>query len=73
MPYHGRLVKAWLPCPSQFQTSPPIAAREKAGTPIGSMDLLIAAHTVSLGVTLATNNTREFSRVPGLTVIDWTA
>jgi tRNA(fMet)-specific endonuclease VapC len=49
------------------------AALEKAGTPIGSMDLLVAAHAVSLGVTLATNNTREFSRVHGLTVIDWTA
>lgn len=49
------------------------AALEKAGTPIGSMDMLIAAHAVSLGVTLATNNTREFSRVPGLTVVDWTA
>jgi tRNA(fMet)-specific endonuclease VapC len=49
------------------------AALEKAGTPIGSMDLLIAAHAVSLGLTLATNNTREFSRVHGLTVIDWTA
>jgi len=47
------------------------AALEKAGTPIGSMDLLIAAHAASLGVTLVTNNTREFSRVPGLTVVDW--
>lgn len=48
------------------------AALEKAGIPIGSMDLLIAAHAASLGVTLVTNNTREFSRVPGLTVVDWT-
>jgi len=48
------------------------AALEKAGTPIGSMDLLIAAHATSLGATLVTNNTREFSRVPGLTVVDWT-
>ena len=48
------------------------AALEKAGTPIGSMDLLIAAHAVSLGVTLVTNNAREFNRVPGLNVVDWT-
>jgi tRNA(fMet)-specific endonuclease VapC len=48
------------------------AALEKAGTPIGSMDLLIAAHAASLGVTLVTNNTREFSRVPGLALTDWT-
>ena len=44
---------------------------EKAGTPIGSMDMLIAAHAVSLGVTLVTNNTREFVRIPELTIIDW--
>jgi len=45
---------------------------EKAGAPIGSMDLLIAAHAVSLGMTLVTNNTKEFNRVPGLKVVDWT-
>lgn len=44
---------------------------EKAGTPIGSMDMLIAAHAVSLGATLITNNTREFMRIPELTIIDW--
>ncbi|WP_298431680.1 type II toxin-antitoxin system VapC family toxin [Geobacter sp.] len=48
------------------------AALEKAGTPIGSMDMLIAAHAVSLGIPLVTNNTREFSRVPALNLIDWT-
>ena len=48
------------------------AALEKAGTPIGPLDNLIAAHAVGLGVTLVTNNTREFSRVPGLEVEDWT-
>ncbi|BBA70903.1 type II toxin-antitoxin system tRNA(fMet)-specific endonuclease VapC [Geobacter sulfurreducens] len=48
------------------------AALEKAGTPIGSMDMLIAAHAVSLGIPLITNNTREFLRVPSLKVIDWT-
>ena len=48
------------------------AILEKAGTPIGSMDLLIAAHAVSLGIPLVTNNTREFIRVPSLNIIDWT-
>jgi len=48
------------------------ATLERLGTPIGSMDLLIAAHAVSLGVALVTNNTREFSRVPGLNLVDWT-
>jgi tRNA(fMet)-specific endonuclease VapC len=49
------------------------ATLEKAGTPIGGMDMLIAAHAVSLGIPLVTNNTREFVRVPQLTIIDWTA
>lgn len=48
------------------------AALEKSGTPIGSMDMMIAAHAVAMGVTLVTNNTREFSRVPNLCVVDWT-
>lgn len=47
------------------------AALEKKGHPIGSMDLLIAAHALSLGVRLVTNNEREFKRVPGLRVEDW--
>ena len=46
-------------------------ALEKAGTPIGPLDTLIAAHAVSMGVTLVTNNTREFMRVPGLEIEDW--
>ena len=48
------------------------AVFEKAGKPIGSMDMLIAAHAVSLGIPLVTNNTREFLRIPGLNVVDWT-
>lgn len=44
---------------------------EKLGTPIGALDTLIAAHALSLGVTLVTNNTREFKRVLGLNVVDW--
>src|SRR3972149_7960629 len=38
------------------------AMLEKKGTPIGSLDMMIRAHALALGVTLATNNTREFSR-----------
>jgi tRNA(fMet)-specific endonuclease VapC len=47
------------------------AALERKGTPIGPLDTMIGAHALSLGVTLATNNTREFSRIKGLTVVDW--
>ncbi len=46
-------------------------ALEKAGKIIGPLDLLIAAHALSLDATLVTNNTREFRRVPGLRVEDW--
>jgi tRNA(fMet)-specific endonuclease VapC len=45
---------------------------ERQGTPIGAMDLLIAAHARSLNVTLVTSNTREFARIEGLNVEDWT-
>ena len=44
---------------------------EKQGTPIGSLDTLIAAHALSLGLSLVTNNIREFERVPGLEVKNW--
>jgi tRNA(fMet)-specific endonuclease VapC len=43
------------------------------GKPIGPFDTQIAAHAQSLGVTLVTNNTREFLRVPGLRVENWAA
>jgi tRNA(fMet)-specific endonuclease VapC len=44
---------------------------ERAGTPIGPNDMLIAAHALSLGATLVTANLREFRRVPGLSVVNW--
>ena len=47
------------------------AALEKKGQMIGAMDLLIAAHALSLNVRLVTHNVREFSRVPGLRVETW--
>lgn len=50
----------------------PIRARlEKQGTPIGPMDMLIAAHALALDVVLVTNNLREFERVPGLRTMNW--
>ncbi|MFT4191412.1 MAG: type II toxin-antitoxin system VapC family toxin [Comamonas sp.] len=44
---------------------------EKSGTPIGSLDMLIAAHALALDVVLVTNNLREFNRVPGLRTENW--
>jgi len=48
------------------------AELERAGTPIGSLDMLIASHALALGRTIVTNNTREFRRITGLKVENWT-
>lgn len=47
------------------------AALEAAGTPIGSNDLLIAAHARATGSTMVTANADEFRRVRGLKVENW--
>ena len=44
---------------------------ERLGMPIGPNDLLIAAHTLALDLILVTDNVKEFSRVPGLSVENW--
>lgn len=44
---------------------------EQAGTPIGNNDLWIAAHARDLGISLVSNNTREFERVPQLQLENW--
>ena len=46
-------------------------ALERAGQPIGGMDLMIAAHVLAEDAVLVTNNAREFLRVPGLAVEEW--
>jgi tRNA(fMet)-specific endonuclease VapC len=43
----------------------------RKGTPMGAYDLLIAAHALSLGLILVTNNLREFCRVPQLIMENW--
>lgn len=47
------------------------AMLEKQGTPIGSLDTMIGAHALSLNLTIVTNNTKEFNRIPDLKVVDW--
>ena len=44
---------------------------EKQGTPIGSLDMLIAAHALSTDCTLVTNNEKEFIRIPSLKIENW--
>jgi tRNA(fMet)-specific endonuclease VapC len=46
---------------------------ERRGTPIGSLDTMIAAHALSQQALLVTNNTREFAKVPGLQLDNWVA
>lgn len=46
-------------------------ALERAGTPIGPNDLLVAAHALAADLVLVTGNLREFQRVPMLEAVDW--
>jgi tRNA(fMet)-specific endonuclease VapC len=48
------------------------AALARRGQPIGALDTLVAAHALSRGLTLVTNNTKHFNRVPGLEIENWT-
>ena len=47
------------------------AALARRGTPIGSLDTLIAAHALALAVSLVTNNAAHFRHVPGLRLESW--
>ena len=44
---------------------------EKSGTPLGNMDMLIAASALNVGAILITHNTKHFSKIKGLIVEDW--
>jgi tRNA(fMet)-specific endonuclease VapC len=48
------------------------ATLEAQGLPIGALDTLIAAQAIHYNMIIVTNNVREFARIPGLTVEDWT-
>ena|ERR1035437_9628 len=63
LPYDNRAAVSYGPLRAHL---------ESAGTSIGPLDTLIAAHALSLNLTLITNNQREFRRVPGLKVENWT-
>ncbi len=72
-------VEAWLagfdvrpwPVDAAAQYAQVRAALERAGKPIGGMDLMIAAHALAEDSVIITNNAREFHRVPGLAVEEW--
>lgn len=62
-----------LPYDSQasYHTARIKAQLERAGTPIGAYDVMIAGHARSLGLAVVTNNVREFGRIEGLLVENW--
>lgn len=49
------------------------ATLQRLGQPIGTMDALIAAHALATRSVLVTHNSRQFSRIPGLVLEDWSA
>ena len=59
--HHTGIVRAFL------------ANQKPNAQPIGNYDVLLAGHALALGAVLVTHNTKEFSRVPGLSVEDWHA
>lgn len=68
----GDLVQAPFDAAAAAQAASIRVELEARGIAIGPLDLMIAATAVSLGATLVTNNTREFSRIKGLRLEDWT-
>jgi tRNA(fMet)-specific endonuclease VapC len=59
--------------PADAEIAAQIRARHlDNGTPIGSLDTLIAGQAIRLGLPLVTNNVEQFSRVPNLKIHDWT-
>jgi tRNA(fMet)-specific endonuclease VapC len=69
----GSLPVLALEAPADWHYASVRAELERRGMPIGSNDMLIAAHALALDCTLVTANEREFRRVPGLRVENWLA
>jgi tRNA(fMet)-specific endonuclease VapC len=78
-PRFSSAVEAWLigfdvrpwPVEATHHYAQIRAVLERAGKPVGAMDLLIAAHAMAEDSVIVTNNAREFHRVPGLAVEEW--
>jgi tRNA(fMet)-specific endonuclease VapC len=67
----GFEVRAW-PVEATHHYAQIRADLERSGKLVGAMDMLIAAHVIAEDSVLITNNAREFHRVPGLAVEEWT-
>lgn len=78
-PRFSSAVEAWLmgfdvrpwPVEATHHYAQIRVALERAGKPVGAMDLLIAAHAMAEDSVIVTNNACEFHRVPGLAVEEW--
>lgn len=78
-PKFSAAVEAWLagfdvrpwPVEAAHHYAQLRAALERAGQPVGGMDMLIAAHALAEDSVVITNNAREFLRVPALAVEEW--
>ena len=64
LPFHG---KKLVTCYGEIR-----ASLESKGKTIGPLDMLIAAHALSLDLTIISNNIKEFSRIPNLKSENWT-
>jgi tRNA(fMet)-specific endonuclease VapC len=64
LPFHGKKLVA---CYGKIR-----ASLESKGRTIGPLDMLIAAHALSLDLTIISNNIKEFSRIPRLKSENWT-
>lgn len=69
--FFSRLAVLPYTAEAAYHTGSIRAALEKSGQTIGVNDLHIAGHARSMGLTLVTNNQREFERVPGLLLENW--
>jgi len=63
LPFHG---KKLVTCYGEIR-----ASLESKGKTIGPLDMLIAAHALSLDLTIISNNIKEFSRIPNLKCENW--
>ena len=78
-PRFSAAVEAWLagfevrpwPLDATHHYAQMRAVLERAGKPVGAMDMLIAAHAIAEDSALITNHARELHRVPGLAVEEW--
>ena len=80
-PEQNKLALAQFIAPIEISAYDDVAAQhygvirahlERQGTPIGSLDMLIAAHALSIGSVLITNKESEFKRVSNLKIGNWT-